>query len=256
MLFSNTFGSGTPVLLIHGFCESSVIWANLQSKLSIDYQVITIDLPGFGRSTLSDSLHSLNDVADEISHFLVSKKISSCFVIGHSLGGYVALALAQNNPEIVLGFGLFHSTTFPDDAEKRKTRDKIVKHVQNYGLEAWTNGFIQNLFHSEAHNKHKESIETLKQIASQTSIDTFSAYSEFMKNRIDSNRLLTSFQKPVFIIAGEQDIAVPLKQALDIRDQIVNGDSLILKKTGHMGFIEREKECTSFIKSFLKKNLK
>lgn len=252
MIHANISGSGTPILLIHGFCETSSIWDDLQSDLSLTYQVISIDLPGFGKSSFDSNIDSLEEIADEISTFLGSKKILSCFVIGHSLGGYIALALARKHPDIVLGFGLFHSTTFPDDEEKKKIRGKTVQFVESYGINSWAKGFVSNLFYAPNISHHQGSIKGLIKMASQTTLEVFSAYSVFMKNRMDSTEFLKNYQKPIFLIAGENDIAVPLTQSQFISAQITNSDSLILPKTGHMGFIERPRQCFSFIQAFLK----
>jgi pimeloyl-ACP methyl ester carboxylesterase len=254
VIHGNTSGSGTPILLIHGFCETSDIWSDLQTQLSSSYQVISIDLPGFGKSSFNATIQSLDEIANEISNFLLTKNISQCFVIGHSLGGYVALSLARNNPDMLLGFGLFHSTTFSDDEEKKKIRDKTVEFVENHGIELWAKGFISNLFYSPNISHHQGSIKGLIKMVSQTKLEVFSAYSVFMKNRIDSTEFLKNYQKPIFLIAGEQDTLVSMSQSRYIRDHITIGDSLILPETGHMGFIERTGKCISFIKTFLKNN--
>jgi pimeloyl-ACP methyl ester carboxylesterase len=254
MIHDNTSGSGTPILLIHGFCETSDIWRDMQIQLSSSYQVISIDLPGFGKSSFNAAIQSLDEIADEISNLLLAKNISQCFVIGHSLGGYIALALARKYPEMLLGFGLFHSTTFSDDEEKKKIRDKTVEYVENHGIELWAKGFISKLFYSKNTLKHKKAILWLEKIASQTPLEVFRAYTTFMKNRVDSTDFLVSFQKPVFLISGEKDVVVPMSQSLLMKDQITNGDSLILAETGHIGFIEKSTECFSFIKFFLQKN--
>jgi len=254
MIYANISGSGTPILLIHGFCETSVIWKDLQTQLSSSYQIISIDLPGFGKSKFDSTIQSLDEIADEISNFLLNKNITSCFVIGHSIGGYVALSLARNYPDMLLGLGLFHSTTFSDDDQKRNIRDKTVEYVENYGIELWARGFISKLFYSNNVPKHKKVIQRLEKMASQTPIEVFKAYTTFMKNREDSTDLLGHFHKPIFLIAGENDVAVPMSQSIFMREQIANDHSLILAETGHMGFIERPTECFLFIKSVLQKN--
>lgn len=254
MIHAKISGSGNPILLIHGFCETSDIWTSLETQISINYQVISIDLPGFGKSSLNSTIESLDDIACEISKFLHSKNITQCFVIGHSLGGYIAMSLARNYPRQLLGFGLFHSTTFADDEEKKKIRDKTVEFVENHGIELWAKGFISKLFYFKNTPNHKKDILWLEKMASKTPLEVFKVYTTFMKSRSGSTELLRSFKKPVFFISGENDVVVPMSQSLLVRDQITNGDSLILAETGHMGFIEKPEECFLFIKSFLQEN--
>jgi pimeloyl-ACP methyl ester carboxylesterase len=79
VIHHHTSGSGTPILLIHGFCETSDIWSDLQIQLSPNYQVISIDLPGFGKSSFNATIQSIDEIADEISNFLLAKKYFPVF---------------------------------------------------------------------------------------------------------------------------------------------------------------------------------
>ena len=107
-------GKGTTVVLIHGFCETSSLWKEMAAELANHYEVIVPDLPGFGKSELLKSEFQLSDVADHVHDWLVALQKEKVVVIGHSLGGYVALELAKRHSEILQGLGLFHSTAFED----------------------------------------------------------------------------------------------------------------------------------------------
>lgn len=244
-------GEGSPILLVHGFCETSAIWGNLRQEFAKKHQVILIDLPGFGKSPLTIPDLSLTDVATSIHHLLKGLDISACFIIGHSLGGYVAMAYASKYPESVLGIGLFHSTAYPDSREKKEIREKGIEHVSTHGMSSFSKGFVPNLFYAKNHSLFVEEMEGLKKEAAKTPLATFIAYSRAMKNRMDTTNVFSKLEKPVFIIAGENDNAVPIAQSLELISQINNGDSLVLSETGHMGFIEKEAESTEFIKKFL-----
>ncbi|MEQ6121346.1 alpha/beta hydrolase [Reichenbachiella sp. MALMAid0571] len=250
----NVSGSGIPIVLIHGFCETSSIWNDLAKELSEKYQVISIDLPGFGKSPLYNPDLSLGNVATLLHDFLKKLQITNCFMIGHSLGGYITLAFAEKYSEMLLGFGLFHSTTFADSEEKKETREKGIEHVEIHGMETFSKGFVPNLFYKANHSKFSDEMKTLKKIASETPIETFVAYSRAMKNRNDTTKLLSGFKKPIFIVAGENDNAVPLFQSQQMIAKTGEENSLILSETGHMGFIEKKEESFAFIQSFLTKN--
>ena len=250
----NVSGSGTPIVLIHGFCETSSIWKDLVKDLSEKYQVISIDLPGFGKSPLHNPDLSLDNVATLLYDFLKKLEITNCFMIGHSLGGYIIMSFAEKYSDMLIGFGLFNSTTFADSEDKKVTREKGIEHVQANGMEAFSKGFVPNLFHKANHSKFSNEMKVLKKSASETPIETFVAYSRAMKNRNDTTKLLSSFKKPIFIIAGENDNAVPLFQSQQMISKIEEENSLILSETGHMGFIEKKEESFAFIQSFLSKN--
>ena len=254
-MYFESIGNGNPILLIHGFCEDLTIWKDLSKSLSETNRVITIDLPGFGKSPLTDKSANLQDVASEVANFIKLQKIEGCFAIGHSLGGYVSLALADSHSHLISGIGLFHSTTFPDSDEKREVREKAIIHVQKHGIHHFSKGFVPNLFYNENHSLFKKEIEQLKLVANQTDEQTFVTYARAMKTRNDYRPLWAKWSKSCFLIAGENDAAVPLIQSKEMISNIQNGDSIILPQTGHMGFIERHRESFEFIKSYIARHI-
>ena len=136
---------------------------------------------------------------------------------------------------------------------KKLVREKAISHVQKHGIQHFSKGFVPNLFYAENHSKFKKEIRQLKALADSTPEQTFITYARAMKNRNDYRYLWSKWIKPTFLIAGDNDAAVTLYQSLEMISNIKNGDSIILSQTGHMGFIERQKESFEFIKSFLSK---
>ena len=88
-------GQGHPLLFLHGFCESGEMWRYFADSLSTQYRVICPDLPGFGDSAHSHSIQSLDEVAEQLEGWLAELQVQNPIVLGHSLGGYVALALLE-----------------------------------------------------------------------------------------------------------------------------------------------------------------
>lgn len=248
-------GTGKAIVFLHGYCESLEIWEDFADELSKTYQVVLIDLPGHGQSDLLPEDFSIDDVAHVVHEQLDLNDINEYFVIGHSLGGYVALALADLYPDRLLGFGLFSSTVYADDEEKKKVRNKVKNYIEEFGVESFMETFIAGLFASENRKRLKDEIETLKQRAIKTPAAGVKGYAMAMKNRPDREHILTLFEKPVFIIAGEKDLAVRLDISLQMIDKINNGDSIVLKGAGHNGFMENKKESLEFIKSFINQYL-
>src|SRR6476619_401141 len=94
-LFYRIDGEGEPVILIHGFAEDGDVWEGLTAELRKEYKVIVPDLHGSGRSTGNMENVSMESMAGHINLILEKEKIDSCFMIGHSMGGYIALAFAE-----------------------------------------------------------------------------------------------------------------------------------------------------------------
>lgn len=248
-------GQGKNIVFIHGYCETRDIWGAFEQKLSKDYKVVLVELPGHGSSPLTHNSFSIDDIADEVHDSLVSQGIDDYFVIGHSLGGYIALALADLYPENLIGFGLFSSTTFADDEDKKKVRDKVKAYIEEHGVPNFMETFVSLLFAPNNVGRLENEITELTRSASLTPPESVIGYAMAMKNRPDRTHVLAKTNKPTFIIAGEKDTAVKLDISKQMIDIINHGDALILEGVGHNGFLENENESLDFITSFLSKYL-
>jgi pimeloyl-ACP methyl ester carboxylesterase len=147
MLNSIVSGNGLPVVFIHGYGEDLSLWDDLRATLSQKYKVIAIDLPGFGKSQPIDGPFSLNQIAEIVHDYItLNLQIEQFIVLGHSLGGYISLALAESFPNSVLAFGLINSTSFADKDEKKANREKTVEFINKYGAAFFLQAFVPNLF--------------------------------------------------------------------------------------------------------------
>ena len=145
-IFSREEGKGKPILLIHGFPFHQEIWDDYVERLSDEFRVILVDLPGFGKSAPLKSPFTLDQVADTLLDFLAENNLKKIALVGHSLGGYVALAMVKKRPDFFASLVLFHSTAYADSAEKKESRSKVVEFVKKNGALAFTSGFIPPLF--------------------------------------------------------------------------------------------------------------
>ena len=130
-LFYHDSGEGEVVVLIHGFAEDREIWSGITAALT-DYRVIVPDLPGSGASALSQPL-SIESMAEAVTEILKSADIQQAVIIGHSMGGYIALAIAEKHAEMMKALGLFHSSAFADSEEKKNTRRKNIQFIRSHG---------------------------------------------------------------------------------------------------------------------------
>jgi len=250
-IFYNDTGEGFPVVLLHGFCETSDIWAGMQSQLSKNFRVITIDLPGFGGSPLLNYTFSLEDVAKEIKSFLDSINLTKYVMIGHSLGGYITLAFSKLYYDQLSGIGLFHSSVFEDEKEKKENRTKLIEFIKTNGVRTFVKTFIPSLFYKENVYTLGDIIGTLKKSAEKTQAESVIKYARAMRDRTGSEEFLSKFQKPVMFIVGEEDPSVPLTKSLEQITMPENSHVLRLSETGHMGMFEKPDETANFIEGFL-----
>lgn len=243
-------GKRFPVLLIHGFCETSEIWNSLSEKLTKDFRILSIDLPGFGGSKLLPEPFSLGDVATKVLQWLDDMKIESCIVIGHSLGGYVTLAMVEQQPEKIKAFALFHSTAYSDSEERKLSRNKVMEFVSTHGVAPFVDSFIPPLFYNQT-NPH---IPGVVKLARQTRKESLLAYVKAMRDRPDRSMVLKDFQGSVLFLAGDNDSGIPSETVK--KQALLNPRSIlqILPSVAHMGMFEDEFTSHAIVRDFLTNN--
>ena len=246
LFYSKEEGQGTTLLFLHGFCETHEIWSDFVKPLTEHFRVITIDLPGFGDSEILPPPFSIDDVGNAVAHWLTRRNLGRTIVIGHSLGGYVALSLAENHQELVGGLGLFHSTIFPDSEEKKQNRSKVIDFVRRNGVQPFIDTFVPSLFFDPLHPATNQ----VHQIASMTKPMTLISYLQAMRDRPDRSTTWKSGSMPKLLISGVQDALVPIKISQEMAKMAKNLSFFELQKVGHMGFFEAKTECQEIIKGF------
>ncbi|SFO06239.1 Pimeloyl-ACP methyl ester carboxylesterase [Algoriphagus ornithinivorans] len=244
-------GQGQPVVLIHGFCEIGAMWADFAEELSKNYRVICPDLPGFGNSPLEKSHLSLEELAVMLEEWMEENEIFEPIVIGHSLGGYVTLALLELMQQKLKAVGLFHSTAFADDADKKQMRNRTITFLKKNGVDKFVTSFVPQLFPEDRRKELSTAIETAVEQAKESTLEGLIAFTEAMRDRKDRTQVLEHFHGPKLLIAGTEDGSVKLEASR--KQSYLFTDYFELENTGHMGMFERKGETLALIKNFCQK---
>ncbi len=244
-------GKGNTVVLLHGFTESLDIWKYFEKKLSETYQVLCIDLPGHGKSDCIGAIHTMDAMAEVVKAVMDENLIESSVMIGHSMGGYVTLAFAEKYPKALKGFGLFHSTAFPDTAEGKSNRTRIIEIIRK-NHHSFLSSFIPDLFTVENRSFFQTEIEILITTANQMTKEGVIAAQEGMKIRPDRLHILKQVNIPIMFIAGQKDSRIPFGKVTEQISLPAEAHVLLLRDVAHMGYIEAKIETFAFISSFLK----
>jgi pimeloyl-ACP methyl ester carboxylesterase len=243
-------GKGTAVVLLHGFLENQSMWKAILPELLKKNRLITIDLLGHGATECLGYVHSMEDQSDVVNHVLHELKIRKAVLIGHSMGGYVALAFAELYPEAVKGIVLVNSTSRADSDDRKRNRDRAIVAVkQNYS--AFIRMSIANLFSENNRERLDAQIEAVKLEALKTPLQGIVAALEGMKIRKDREVMLHFAPYPIQLILGKKDGVLLYAENCDqIKDSQVG---LITFEDGHMSHIENQMELVTVLVGFLKK---
>ena len=250
-VFYDDVGKGIPVVLIHGFLENALMWSRVLPFLKKTNRVITLDLLGHGETGCIGYIHSMEAMADMVNAILVHLQIEKAIFIGHSMGGYVALALAENYPGKILGLCLTNSTAQADSKERKINRDRAIKAVkQNY--KSFVRMAVTNLFPEENRERLNKEISIVKKEALKTPIQGIIAALEGMKIRKDRVQILKNAKFKKLLIIGLKDTVI---QPINLINEAKNTDSEHIElEGGHMSYIENEniflQEIVHFIDFF------
>ncbi|MEO5777123.1 MAG: alpha/beta fold hydrolase [Flavobacterium sp.] len=256
LIFKNTKvsytdeGKGTAVVLLHGFLENKTMWDKYISILTKNHRVITIDLLGHGETDCLGYVHVMEDQADMVFAVLISLRIRKIVLVGHSLGGYVALAFAEIYPDYIKGLFLLNSTARADSQERKTNRDRAIKAVkQNYTN--FVRMSIANLFSEDNRERLAKEIEKVKIQALKTPLQGIVASLEGMKIRKDREVLLHFAPYPIQLVLGKKDGVLIYEENVDQ----IEGTKVELTTfpDGHMSHIENETELKKVLVDFLKK---
>lgn len=243
-------GQGTPVVLLHGFCGNSRYWDDAAALLKTEMRVIAPDARGHGESDASEGPYAMELLAEDVAGLLDELRIPRVVLLGHSMGGYAALAFAETYPERLIGLGLVHSTTFPDDEAGKAGRLKVADRVAKEGVRPFVDELAPKLFAPGHRTSMPEAVERAKTIGYGTSPEGVIGGALGMRERPDRLRTLERIGVPVLLLAGEEDAVVPPEKRFPLaKPNVVRTE---LKATGHMSMMENPEAFARAVADFVR----
>lgn len=244
-------GLNSALVLLHGYCGSSAYWEKIVDELAASIRIIAPDARGHGDSSApEDMTYTMELFADDLAGLLDSLGIEKAIVLGHSLGGYIALAFAERHPAKLNAFGLIHSTPFPDGETAKENRDKAVKTIESEGVNAFVDGLIPKLFAQDRLDDMKPELHRCKAIGYATSKHGAMATARGMKVRPDRRDVIKESKLPVLLVAGAQDGLIPPANtfvAIGAETRKVE-----LEQAGHMSMQECSAQLAEELASFIR----
>ena len=242
-------GKGSAVVLLHGFLENSLMWNAISEEISKKNKVVCVDLLGHGLTENLGYVHTMVQMTESVQAVLAELKIRKSIFVGHSMGGYVALAFAELFPDNVKGLCLLNSTSRADSLVKQVNRDRAIEAVKN-NHQSFIRTAVPMLFRSKNKKIFREEVDFVKKEALKTSLQGVIAALEGMKIRTDREVLLhfTPFSK--MMILGKKD---PVLNLEDLLEQVNGTETTVVQLSeGHMSHIENKQETIDALLEFIK----
>ena len=236
-----TPSSNQPTLVfLHGFAESREVWTDFTRALPDGYRLLAPNLLGHGTNLAPVPDFSMEAQARHVVDYLNQKGCSEpVLLVGHSMGGYVALALAERWPQRVAGLALINSTALADTDEKRQNREKNIGFVEKHGVARFMESFVRPLFAPPNRDKLTEARGLLEEIGKATPASTITGALRGMAARPDRTQVLATASFPVLLVAGKHDVAVPFEDAVRQAAMPPVGAALFLEGSGHQAYLEQ-----------------
>lgn len=235
------------VIFLHGFGEDATVWTDFLKLLPSEH---TYFCPDYASLT---NIESIDGYADWLKSYTNENSITESVIIGHSMGGYIALAYAEKFADEVMGLGLFHSSAYADNEERKEIRLKTARVIDQQGTAKFIKGFYPNMFTEEFKEKNTDFIEEQIESYSYFPKEALMNAQIAMRGRVDKTSVLKEADYPIMILAGEKDTFVPKSAALEQIALLKNGHSAMLEGVAHAGMFEKPTESAKVVTNFLSK---
>jgi pimeloyl-ACP methyl ester carboxylesterase len=246
-------GQGPVLLFLHGFCETGEMWRHFADSLSTQYRVLCPDLPGFGASPITHPITCLEDVAEQLEEWMDALQIQHPIVLGHSLGGYVALALLERMGDRIKAIGLLHSTAYADDLEKKELRNRVIIFLKKHGAAKFVSSFVPQLFPEHRREELAGAMAHAIEDGQRSSLEGLLAYTVAMRDRKDRLAVLEQFEGPKLLLAGTIDGAVKIESSRAQQGAFTH--YIELEGVGHLGMVEEKEKTLAVVKDFVREAL-
>ena len=258
-LFYKAKGSGSPLILIPGFASGEWNWFRQVDDLSKDFQVITFDPRGIGKSRAKESdlqELSMRAFAEDVLQILDKLKIEKANVLGASFGGFVAQEFALSFPER-LDKLILACTSFGGKNHVAPDLEILMAFASTEGMNTSERirKFMIPAFTDEFNEKHTEIVEKVCRLREEAIVPEKVYLSQLTAaTTFDFENRVGEIKNETLIITGDKDRVVPMQNSINLSEKMSNAALKIIENGSHLFFIEKAEEFNKIVKDFLKEN--
>lgn len=245
-------GSGTPMVLLHGFPLAKETWNEQAAFLCRSARIVRVDLRGLGASRGGPGPYLMESLAGDVAGVLDALGIARAVLVGHSLGTYVAFAFFRMFEERVAGLGLVCGRGDADAPEISARRHAIAARAEREGMAPIVDDFLPRFFSEQVQRERPAPVQRVREIMLATDPAGAVAVLRGMAARVAADDLFEAIDVPVTIVAGSTDAGIPLDHQRAIARAIPSARLAVLD-SGHIPQVEAAGELTAELQRLLER---
>lgn len=230
-----------PVVLIHGAGSDHLCWPVELRRLS-SHHVLALDLPGHGRSS-GLGLHSIDSYAGQVVGFLAGLDINQAYLVGHSMGGAIALSISLQFPTLPVALGLIASGAYLN------VKPELLEALKSPGT--YQDGL--NWIRQRAFSPHTGAALIEYSMKQLHAVRPATLYEDWLAcSRFDLHGKIEQIEAPSWVAVGSDDRLTPLSCANYLITSLRHARLQVIPSAGHMLILEKPKELAQGLQKFLK----
>lgn len=246
-------GTGDPLMLIAGLGSDSQSWLSILDDLAGHYTVITMDHQGIARSSPLKTETSIHKMADDCLSILAHLGISSAHLLGHSMGGFIAMDMAIRHPERVDRLVLAGTSSFSCRRNKALLTDWAFYLEQGMDPELWFRNIFYWVF-SPAFFENEEMVRDFInfELAYPYPIDPFTFRNQAEAiHQFDCRETVSKIASRTLVVAGQDDLLFSPDDCHRLAQAIPHAHYRLVPNVGHSLFTENPKAFHAIVLEFL-----
>lgn len=253
LLNYDDYGPGPVVVLLHGFPLDHTMWAAQRTTLGSMYRIIAPDLRGHGKSPAPEGIYPIEDMAEDVVELLDALKITEKVVVGgHSMGGYLAMAMAVKYPKRLRGLMLINTRAGADAPATAQVREEMAREVEAAGsVESTVATMLPKLFAEGFDAKRPEVVAAAREQMGRTAPLGVIGSLRGLAIRPDRTPDLVRISVPTLVIAGAGDRLIPPDESRAIAKALPHAQLVEVPDAGHMAPMENPKAVNEAMLKFL-----
>lgn len=244
-------GSGPDVVLLHPFPANHGIWAPVAERLAGHYRLILPDLRGHGSSGVGAGPATMGRHAADLVRLCDELEVRKAVFAGESIGGYILFEFWRRHRERVRAVALCNTRAQADTPDGRAARLKAAADVEKTGPEPFIESMIPRLLGETTRRNRPDIAQAAREMMRKSSAPGIAAVQRGMAERPDSVPTLATIDVPTLILAGEEDVLIPLADAELMQRSIARSHLMVLPKAGHYAVFEQPEAAGALLREFL-----